>query len=221
MSQAVRIPVDDLVLEGELDVPIGAIGVVAFAHGSGSSRLSPRNRLVAARLRERRLGTLLFDLLTPEEEGDRANVFDVPLLGRRLATVVSWLHRAQATSALPIGLFGASTGAAAAVWAATEPGCRVDAIVSRGGRPDLAAERLPLVATPTLLVVGGADPVVLGLNRQAAGLLRCEHRLALVPGAGHLFEEPGALDAVAALAGDWLAEHLGRRGEDHAPDVER
>lgn len=220
VPQAGRIPIGDLVLEGELDVPSGAIGVVAFAHGSGSSRLSPRNRLVAARLRERRLGTLLFDLLTAEEEGDRTNVFDVPLLGGRLASVVSWLTRTPAGCRLPIGLFGASTGAAAAVWAATEPGCRVEAIVSRGGRPDLAGERLPLVAAPTLLVAGGADPVVLELNREAAALLRCEHRLAVVPGAGHLFEEPGALDAVAALAGGWFVEHLGRPASDRAPRVQ-
>lgn len=192
-------------LPGSLTLPDGAPGVVVFAHGSGSSRHSPRNRAVAARLNRAGLGTLLFDLLTPEEEHDRTNVFDIPLLARRLTRVTEWL---RAEHAPPICYFGASTGAAAALISAAEPHADISAVVCRGGRPDLAAEALTGIRAPTLLIVGGADTHVLGLNRWAADRMRCEHRLAVVPGATHLFEEPGALEAVADLARDWLTQHL-------------
>jgi len=198
-----------LALPGTLTVPEHALGVVAFAHGSGSSRLSPRNRAVASALHGRDLGTLLFDLLTPEEEADRNNVFDVELLGSRLAAVTRWLAGERAAAGLPLGYFGASTGAAAALWAATEPGVSVAAVVSRGGRPDLVVpDRLAEVRAPTLLVVGGADLVVLQCNEEAARHLVCEHELAVVAGATHLFEEPGTLERVAALAGDWFVAHM-------------
>jgi putative phosphoribosyl transferase len=193
-------------LPGHLVVPEGASGVVLFAHGSGSSRHSPRNRVVAAMLNAAGLGTLLFDLLSPDESLDRGNVFDVPLLAARLEAATTWLHDRDAD--LPIGYFGASTGAAAALWAAGDPGAVVAAVVSRGGRPDLAGHRLGAVRAPTLLIVGGADDLVLGLNREAESLLRCERRLEVVPGATHLFEEPGALDAVARLAANWFVTHF-------------
>ncbi len=193
-------------LAGSLTMPSGAPGIVLFAHGSGSSRHSPRNRYVAAILAEAGLGTLLFDLLTPAEELDRANVFDIDLLAGRLAQVTAWLrargHPEQ------IGYFGASTGAAAALWAAAEPGADIAAVVSRGGRPDLAGPRLAAVTAPTLLIVGGADTAVLDLNRRALAELRCDKDLAVVPGATHLFEEPGTLAAAAALARDWFVRHL-------------
>ena len=195
-------------LGGHLTVPAGPRGIVVFAHGSGSSRHSPRNRHVAAVLNRAGLATLLFDLLTAEEEGQREYVFDVALLARRLTDATTWLHGQPAARELPIGLFGASTGAAAALWAAADPGSPVAAVVSRGGRPDLAADRLPAVRAPTLLIVGGRDDLVLRLNRQAQALLRCPNRLALVPGATHLFEEPGTLDEAARLAVDWFADHL-------------
>ncbi|MGW7253607.1 phosphoribosyltransferase family protein [Streptomyces sp. NPDC054834] len=195
-------------LRGDLTVPDGAMGLVVFAHGSGSSRRSPRNRFVAAGLNRAGLGTLLFDLLTRDEERDRANVFDTDLLAGRLVDVTTWLRGQPESEGLAVGYFGASTGAAAALCAAAEQGTRVAAVVSRGGRPDLAGPRLPAVAAPTLLIVGGHDRTVLGLNRQAQGLLRCENRLAVVPGATHLFEEPGALEAVTDLARDWFTDHL-------------
>ena len=195
-------------LAGHLTVPAQARGVVVFAHGSGSSRHSPRNRYVAAVLNQAALGTLLFDLLTPEEEADRANVFDIGLLARRLTEVTRWLRAQPGAAGLPVGYFGASTGAAAALWAAAEPGAGIAAVVSRGGRPDLASPRLGSVRAPTLLIVGGRDDVVLGLNRQAQAGLRCENELAVVPGATHLFEEPGTLTAAAELARDWFAGHL-------------
>ena len=195
-------------LAGQLTVPGPATGIVVFAHGSGSSRHSPRNRYVAAVLNQAGLGTLLFDLLTPGEELDRANVFDVGLLARRLADVTGWLRAQPGAAGLPVGYFGASTGAAAALWAAAEPGAGIGAVVSRGGRPDLAGPRLGSVTAPTLLIVGGRDDVVLGLNRQARAELRCENQLAVIPGATHLFEEPGTLAAAAGLARDWLARHL-------------
>jgi putative phosphoribosyl transferase len=206
--EAVRIPVDGVELAGDLVVPSAAVGIVVFAHGSGSSRHSPRNRYVAQVLQDEGLATLLFDLLTPAEEVDRRNVFDVELLGERLAEVTTWLGAQDVTRRLPVGYFGASTGAAAALWAAAEPGSAVRAVVSRGGRPDLAGDRLGAVRAPTLLVVGGHDEVVLGLNRDAAARLRCEHRLEVVPGATHLFEEPGTLEAAARLAADWFLDHL-------------
>jgi len=195
-------------LSGHLTVPEMARGIVVFAHGSGSSRHSPRNRFVASVLNRDGLGTLLFDLLTPEEERDRANVFDIALLGRRLAQVTRWLRAEPVAASLPIGYFGASTGAAAALWAAGEPDPEIAAVVSRGGRPDLAAERLTVVTAPTLLIVGGEDDVVLELNLRAQSQLRCEHRLEVVPGATHLFEEPGTLEAAATLASDWFTSHM-------------
>ncbi|AWN30584.1 phosphoribosyltransferase family protein [Streptomyces sp. NEAU-S7GS2] len=197
-----------MVLRGQLTVPEGAMGIVVFAHGSGSSWHSPRNRFVAAGLNRAGLGTLLFDLLTEEEESDRANVFDTGLLARRLADATGWLRRQPATEGLAVGYFGASTGAAAALWAAAEPGARIAAVVSRGGRPDLAGPRLPAVTAPTLLIVGGHDELVLDLNRDAQSQLRCENRLAAVPGATHLFEEPGALEKVTDLARDWFTHHM-------------
>jgi putative phosphoribosyl transferase len=196
-------------LGGHLTVPERARGLVVFAHGSGSSRHSPRNRSVARRLNQAGLGTLLFDLLTDEEAVDRRNVFDIDLLAQRLLVATSWLRDQPAAAGLAIGYFGASTGAAAALWAAAEPDAPVEAVVSRGGRPDLAASRLDAVTAPTLLIVGGADHVVLDLNRDAARQLRCEHRIEVVPGATHLFEEPGALPRVAELATDWFLDHLG------------
>jgi len=195
-------------LFGHLTLPEAVKGVVVFAHGSGSSRHSPRNRFVASMLNAEGLGTLLFDLLEPHEEVDRANVFDIALLGLRLVEVTNWLRREPVIGSLPIAYFGASTGAGAALWAAAEPGAQVAAVVSRGGRPDLAADRLSAVLAPTLLIVGGDDEVVLELNRQAAARLRCEHRLEIVPGATHLFEEPGTLEAAANLASEWFTHHM-------------
>ncbi|MFE7775407.1 phosphoribosyltransferase family protein [Streptomyces sp. NPDC057445] len=204
-SEDVEIDARGVLLGGELTVPDGAAAVVMFAHGSGSSRRSPRNRSVAAALNRAGLGTLLFDLLTPAEADDRANVFDIEILARRLAGATQWL---RTRTPVPIGYFGASTGAAAALWAAASAGTDVGAVVSRGGRPDLAGSRLPGVRAPTLLIVGGRDTTVLDLNRQAQAALRCENRLEIVPGATHLFEEPGALDEVSELAMDWFTRHL-------------
>ena len=195
-------------LGGHLSVPDGAMGTVVFAHGSGSGRHSPRNRFVASVLNQAGLATLLFDLLTEAEGLDRANVFDTVLLADRLGQATRWLREQPGVANLPVGYFGASTGAAAALWAAAEPDARVGAVVSRGGRPDLAGPRLPLVTSPTLLIVGGLDDVVLGLNRQAQAQLHCENRLTVVPGATHLFEEPGTLQAAAELARDWFTDHL-------------
>lgn len=199
-AKHVEIPVDSCLLSGELTVPVGACGIVLFAHGSGSSRLSPRNRAVARLLVERGLGTVLMDLLTEAEAGDRGNVFDVTLLAGRLGQAVRWLRGLADVAALPIGIFGASTGAAAALVAAAELRGDVRAVVSRGGRPDLAGEDLDAVRCPVLLLVGGRDDVVLELNREAAERLQCPHALEVVPGATHLFEEPGALDTVAEAA---------------------
>jgi putative phosphoribosyl transferase len=200
-----------LVLSGDLTVPWGAYarGVVAFAHGSGSSRLSPRNRQVARALNESSFATLLFDLLTPREEVDRANVFDIPLLAQRLVAATRWLRCQPETAHLAVGYFGASTGSAAALLAAAELRAGVCAVVSRGGRPDLAQARLGEVIAPVLLIVGGADTAVLELNREAQQRMRCESELAVVPAASHLFEEPGALEDVARLAIDWFTQHLG------------
>ncbi|MFF4622678.1 phosphoribosyltransferase family protein [Nonomuraea jabiensis] len=198
-------------LPGQLIVPEEAAGVVVFVHGSGSSRHSPRNRYVASVLNRAGLGTLLFDLLTVEEEYDRGNVFDIELLAGRLAQVTNWLSDQDRVAGLPVGYFGASTGAAAALWAAAEPDSRVAAIVSRGGRPDLAGPRLPAVRAATLLIVGGCDELVLELNQAAQERLTCENRLEVVPDATHLFEEPGALESVAALARDWFADHFSGR----------
>jgi len=202
----VTIPVDGLRLPGHLTVPDSARGVVVFAHGSGSGRHSPRNQFVASVLNEAGLGTLLLDLLTPSEEDDRGNVFDIALLGSRLAGATAWL-RAEGTDAA-VGWFGASTGAGAALWAAAEPDAEVAAIVSRGGRPDLAGDRLETVKTPTLLIVGGLDATVLELNRQAQARLSAPSQLRVVPGATHLFEEPGTLAVAAGLARDWFVTHF-------------
>ena len=195
-------------LPGRLVVPESALGVVLFAHGSGSSRHSPRNRFVADLLHAAGVGTLLFDLLTASEESDRANVFDIGLLAGRLGGATDWLRAQPAAQGLAVGYFGASTGAGAALWAAAAPGAAIAAIVSRGGRPDLAGSRLSEVRAPTLLIVGGADDVVLDLNRDAQSHLRCQARLAVVPGATHLFEEPGTLRTAAELARDWFVAHL-------------
>jgi dienelactone hydrolase len=198
--------------EGILRAPKDAIGLVIFAHGAGSSRLSPRNNHVAEELGRRRIVTLLFDLLTEAEAQDRANVFDIPLLGRRIGEALRWAGAEPGLAGLPLGLFGASTGAAAALAAAAGAPEAVAAVVSRGGRPDLAGAALGRVKAPTLLIVGGEDRVVIGLNEQASRALRCEHRLAIVPGATHLFEEPGTLDRVVDLAGDWFEGHFMAQG---------
>ncbi len=196
-------------LEGSLGLPsVAPKGLVIFAHGSGSSRFSPRNNYVANALRQAGLATLLFDLLTEAEAADRANVFDIPLLAERLAAATEWARKFELTQMIPIQYFGASTGAAAALVAAAQPDIRVAAIVSRGGRPDLAATALVHVRAPTLLVVGGSDTDVLALNRLALKQLRCEAKLEVVPGATHLFEEPGALERVVKLARDWFLGHV-------------
>ncbi|MGZ4183290.1 MAG: phosphoribosyltransferase family protein [Solirubrobacteraceae bacterium] len=210
-SREVRIPVGGrLEIVGDLVLPEPACGLVVFAHGSGSSRHSPRNRQVARALNERQLGTLLLDLLTVEEELDRANVFDIGLLAERLAAATRWAHAGPKLAGLPVGYFGASTGAGAALWAAAELGDEIGAVVSRGGRPDLAVGRLSEVHAPVLLIVGGRDEMVLELNRDAGTLLRAPSELAIVPGATHLFEEPGALEEVSRLAGEWFERHLDR-----------
>ncbi|MFE2169678.1 phosphoribosyltransferase [Streptomyces sp. NPDC059447] len=205
----VEVDAGALRLAGDLALPRGPDGsgaVVMFAHGSGSSRRSPRNRAVAAALHRAGLGTLLFDLLTPAEESDRSNVFAVEPLAGRLSDATRWLRSSYAPAS--VGYFGASTGAAAALLAAADPEADIGAVVSRGGRPDLAGPRLGDVRAPTLLVVGGRDTTVLELNRQAQAELRCENRLDVVPGATHLFEEPGTLDEVAELARAWFTRHL-------------
>jgi putative phosphoribosyl transferase len=197
-----------VVLGGHLTIPERPLGVVLFAHGSGSSRHSPRNRYVASVLHQAGIGTLLFDLLTTKEELDRANVFDIGMLARRLFDATQWVRTQPDVTGLPIGYFGASTGAAAALWAAAAPGAGVAAVVSRGGRPDLAAGRLEEVAAPTLLIVGSRDESVLSLNRSAQSRMVCETALTVVPGATHLFEEPGTLAAAAYAARDWFVGHL-------------
>jgi putative phosphoribosyl transferase len=199
-------------LAGHLRIPSQASGIVLFVHGSGSSRHSPRNRYVADQLNEAGFGTLLFDLLTGAEELDRANVFDIETLACRLNDVTAWLRQQPGGMHTAIGYFGASTGAAAALWAAAEPGVHIDAVVCRGGRPDLAEPRLAAVPSPTLLIVGGRDEVVLELNKLARQHLTCENHLAIVPGATHLFEEPGALATVTRLARAWFAGHFGPPG---------
>jgi pimeloyl-ACP methyl ester carboxylesterase len=216
-SELVQIPAEDARLRGTSTVPLGARGLVIFAHGSGSSRLSPRNQAVAQGLNRVGLGTLLFDLLTDDEAEDRRLVFDVPLLASRLLAATGWAEVQTATRGLSIGYFGASTGSAAALWAAAEPGSGVRAVVSRGGRPDLVDARLERVAAPTLLIVGGHDATVLGLNREAAGRMRCHHRVEVVPGATHLFEEPGALERVGHLAAAWLLRYLVRAEQGVPP----
>ncbi|HJU24909.1 MAG TPA: dienelactone hydrolase family protein [Casimicrobiaceae bacterium] len=212
VERAITIPAGEASLDGNLTIPAGAKAIVLFAHGSGSSRSSPRNVWVAGRLQQAGLATLLFDLLTSsEDERDtytRQHRFDIGLLAKRLAFATRWVDAQAELASLPVGYFGASTGAAAALVAASELGNRVGAVVSRGGRPDLAGDALAKVKSPTLLVVGGADDVVLDLNRRALALLGSEKRLEIVPGATHLFEEPGALERVANLAAEWLVEFL-------------
>ncbi|MCO6426757.1 dienelactone hydrolase family protein [Nitrosomonas communis] len=196
-------------LGGELMLPASATGIVLFAHGSGSSRFSPRNTYVADVLRDRGIGTLLFDLLTQEEDRDYATRFDIELLTRRLLAATSWLQGESKMQSLQVGYFGASTGAAAALQAAAELGNKIAAVVSRGGRPDLAGEQaLRQVTAPTLLLVGGADFGVIELNQQAYALLNCKKQLTLIAEATHLFEEPGTLEQVASHAADWFAQHF-------------
>ncbi|MFI5530783.1 dienelactone hydrolase family protein [Kitasatospora sp. NPDC051853] len=210
LSQRVELPVGPATLAGDLVVPRTAATVVLFAHGSGSSRHSPRNRAIARTLQEHGLATLLLDLLTGQEERadalSAAYRFDIPMLGRRLVTAVDWLGSHPATARLAVGLFGASTGAAAALQAAAQRPERVRSVVSRGGRPDLAGAALGQVRAPVLLIVGGRDGTVLALNREAAARITAPHRIVVVPGAGHLFEELGALEEVAALTAAWFRE---------------
>jgi putative phosphoribosyl transferase len=196
-------------LEGLLSVPEGASGIVLFAHGSGSSRLSPRNTRVARAFNQAGLATLLFDLLLPSEADDRRKVFDIPLLAGRLEEALDWIEEEESTANLTVGLFGASTGAAAALAAAARRPELIAAVVSRGGRPDLAADALASVLAPTLLIVGELDAVVIELNRRAMAQLSCPTRLEIVPGATHLFEEPGTLDQVVSLATAWFTQYLG------------
>lgn len=211
-THAVQIPCGTAIIHGDLTIPAGARGIVVFAHGSGSSRMSRRNRWVASELNWGRLATLLVDLLTPDEAALDAQSgefrFDIQLLARRVLHAIDWVAREPAIRMLPVGLFGASTGAAAALFAAVRRPDRVKAIVSRGGRVDLAESVASLVKVPTLLIVGENDPEVLKLNRHALPLLRGARRLEIIPGASHLFEESGALEAVAAGARAWLVEHL-------------
>jgi pimeloyl-ACP methyl ester carboxylesterase len=206
-----RIPTDSVELEGTLEIPENPIGVVLFVHGSGSSRLSPRNVYVAQKLLLSKIGTLLFDLLTEREAQDRKNVFDIKLLSERLLAATAWIREHPVARDLSIGYFGASTGAAAALIAAANDQ-EIDAVVSRGGRPDLAGDALRKVRAPTLLIVGSLDEVVIELNRQAYELLPGEKKLVIVPGATHLFEEPGTLDEVVRLATNWFLLHLKGRG---------
>ena len=213
MSKPVTIKLPGAVLPGDLAIPRGAEALVIFAHGSGSGRHSPRNRFVAGQLNESGLATLLMDLLTVDEERidevTRELRFDIGLLAERVAQSVEWVRGHRELAHFPVGLFGASTGAAAALVAAARlPGGTVGAVVSRGGRPDLAAEALALVSCPTLLIVGGQDDVVIGLNERARAQMRCPTELVIVPGATHLFEEPGTLEEVARLAAGWFATHL-------------
>lgn len=207
-DEEVQVMVGPVSVAGHLTIPEHPLGIVVFAHGSGSSRHSPRNRYVAEVLNRAGLATLLFDLLTPEEERNRANVFDIDLLARRLVDVTGWLAGQPDTAPLPVGYFGASTGAGAALAAAADPRVKVAAAVSRGGRPDLAGEALTKVRAPTLLIVGGYDEIVLDLNRRAGSVMPGTCEIVVVPRATHLFEEPGALEQVAELARDWFIDHL-------------
>jgi len=204
-----HIPAGNVELDGELILPPSATGVVLFAHGSGSSRFSPRNTYVAEVLQQRGIGTLLFDLLTRQEDQTYETRFDIALLTQRLLAATAWLQANPRTQTLSLGYFGASTGAAAALQAAAKMGSKISAVVSRGGRPDLAgAAALRQVTAPTLLIVGGADYGVIELNQQADALLSCEKKLTLIPGATHLFEEPGTLQQAASKAADWFVKHL-------------
>jgi putative phosphoribosyl transferase len=220
-AERLQIAVESGWLEGDLVIPDPAYGLVLFAHGSGSSRKSPRNQFVAGMLREAGMATLLMDLLTPDEEEldfERAHLrFDIPFLAGRLWAATLWIRRHPQAGALPLGYFGASTGAAAALLAAADAGGSIGAVVSRGGRPDLAGGALPRVQAPTLLIVGSLDREVIALNREALARLTCEAELRIVPGASHLFEEPGALEEVARLAAFWFRKHMG--SPDWAPGV--
>lgn len=211
MNVEVRIPAGKVTLDGNLILPPEAGVLVLFAHGSGSSRYSPRNRAVARMLNEEGLGTLLFDLLTADEESmdllTREYRFDLPLLAERLVHATRWLRTQEHTRDLRIGYFGSSTGGGAALMAAAELSEEIAAVVSRGGRPDLAGEALPKVKAPTLLIVGGLDDIVIDLNERAGAQMQCEVQMEIVPGATHLFEEPGALEKVARLAGEWFRRH--------------
>ncbi|ORV61527.1 phosphoribosyl transferase [Mycobacterium europaeum] len=207
-DEEIWVPTGSVAVAGHLTIPEHPKGVVVFAHGSGSSRHSPRNRFVAEVLNNAGFATVLFDLLTPKEERNRAKVFDIALLASRLIDVTGWLAAQPDTAALPVGYFGASTGAGAALTAAAHPGVKVAAVVSRGGRPDLAGDALRHVDSPTLLIVGGRDEMVLALNRQAQAAIPVECEVAVVPGATHLFEEEGALARAAVLARDWFTDHL-------------
>jgi dienelactone hydrolase len=209
IDQIVQIPVNGIKLEGALVIPSNAQGIVLFAHGSGSSRHSPRNNFVAQVLQSAGMGTLLMDLLTPREDATYETRFDIDLLTRRLESATQWLREQPQTLSLKIGYFGASTGAAAALQAAATLGASIGAVVSRGGRPDLAMAVLDRVQSPTLLIVGGLDDIVIDLNREAYDKLKTEKHLVIVPGATHLFEEPGTLQEVARLAADWFKHHLG------------
>jgi len=212
VSQLVHIQAGKAVVEGMLEIPDRAVGLVLFAHGSGSSRHSPRNNYVAGVLRAAGIGTLLMDLLTPEEDRDYSRRFDIALLTQRLLDAVHWVAAQDTTQGVPIGLFGASTGAAAALEAAAVLGEGIRAVVSRGGRPDLASERaLAKVSAPTLLLVGGYDDGVIDLNELAYARLHCKKEMVIVPGATHLFEEPGTLEAVATRAAGWFVEYLPAR----------
>jgi dienelactone hydrolase len=206
----VEIPANGVTLEGAWTIPADARGVVLFAHGSGSSRHSPRNNFVAQVLQRARMGTLLMDLLTRQEDMDYQNRFDIDLLTSRLERATEWVMKQPRSKSLDIGYFGASTGAAAALYAAATFGPSIGAVVSRGGRPDLAMPALHRVQSPTLLIVGGLDDVVIELNREAYRKLTAEKKLAIVPGATHLFEEPGTLQEAARLAADWFRQHLGK-----------
>jgi len=208
MAKKIAADIGTLRLPADLTIPDGAGGVVIFAHGSGSSRLSPRNIHVAERLNGAGFATILFDLLTDGEATDRANVFNIELLGSRMSEALAFARNHPQMRQIPVGFFGASTGAAAALVAAARHGGEVAAVVSRGGRPDLALDRLGEVGAPTLLIVGGLDGPVIDMNRTALAALRCEKRLEIVPGATHLFEEPGKLDRVVALATGWFARYL-------------
>src|SRR5881394_2956971 len=211
-AKGVHIRSGHVQLEGDLNIPDGAQGVVLFAHGSGSSRHSPRNQFVARTIREAGVGTLLFDLLTQEEEAvdmrTRHLRFDIGLLAERLVDATNWIKRGADTSHLRVGYFGSSTGGGAALVAAAAAGEAIGAVVSRGGRPDLAGDALPKVKSPTLLIVGGLDYPVIEMNKSALARMRCEKELKIVPGATHLFEEPGTLQEVARLAADWFQRHL-------------
>ena len=208
MEKTLQISINSIKLEGILAIPDGAKGLVIFAHGAGSSRLSPRNNFVAEEIRKRGVGTLLFDLLTEEEDEIYENRFDIPLLADRLKIVTEWVKKQAQTKNLNIGYFGSSTGAAAAIIGAADIGPEIKAVVSRGGRPDLAGEALSQIQSPTLFMVGGDDFGVIELNQESYDLMKCKKELKIIPGATHLFEEPGTLEEVARLAAEWFKRYL-------------